>query len=493
MTSRVAALVVLVAIVMAACSRNPAPVAQSTPSPSPVPTPGALVWSSCGSNFQCATLQVPLDYSHPTARTIGLALIRKPASVTASRIGSLVLNFGGPGESGVSDLQAFADSMTEINKRFDLVSWDTRGVGASSPMHCLSGPAEDSYLAIDGVLDDPQEKQAAIQADRDFASACQQSNGDTLPFMDTPSTARDLDMIRAAVRDDKLTYLGFSYGTYIGQNYAHLFPNHVRALSLDGVVDPSVAANDSNLAQIQGFQTNLDAFLANCRASTTCTYGRSGDPGAKLTALMNRLDTTPMAVGNRQLTRTLAMTGLAAALYDQGSWPLLDQALTAVSSGDGRILMYLADSYNGRNADGTYSSLFNGAFDSTYCLDWPVPLDIAAYDQLAQAYAKASPLFGPESQYSNLQCAYWPVKPTSHTGPIPVSGTPPILLVGGTNDPATPYVNSQSVNHQIDGSILLTRKGNGHVSYFASACSMAAENSYLNNLTLPAAGTVCTN
>ncbi|MGH7764817.1 MAG: alpha/beta hydrolase [Candidatus Dormibacteraceae bacterium] len=438
-------------------------------------------------------MQVPLDYAHPTARTIGLALIRKQATDPASRIGSLVLNFGGPGESGVTGLQDFAPAMADINRRFDLVSWDTRGVGQSSPMHCVNGPTEDSYLALDGVLDDPQEKQAAIQSDKDFAAACGQSDGDILPFMDTPSTARDLDLIRAAVGDDKLTYLGFSYGTYIGQNYAHLFPTHVRALSLDGVVDPSVPANDSNLGQIVGFEKNLEAFLASCTASSTCAYGRSGDPGTKLTALMNRLDGTPMQVGSRQLTRSIAMTGVLSALYDQSSWPYLDQALTAADRGDGTILVFLADSYLGRNADGTYSALFNGAYDSTYCLDWPVPLDVAAYDALGPAYAKASPLFGPWSQYSNLQCAYWPVKPVRQTGPIPVSGTPPILLVGGTNDPATPYADSQSVNRQIDGSVLLTRQGNGHVSYFSSACSLAAENAYLSSLTLPAVGTVCSN
>ena len=185
------------------------------------------------------------------------------------------------------------------------------------------------------------------------------------------------------------------------------------------------------------------------------------------------------------------MTGLLVTLYDQSLWRYLDQGLTAADSGDGRILLLLADAYNHRNADGTYSNLFNGAFHSTNCLDFPVPTDITAYDELGPAFAKASPLFGPWFQYSNLQCALWPVKPKNRQGPLTVSGAPPILLVGGTNDPATPYAEAQSVNRQIAGSVLLTRQGNGHTSYDSSACAHAAEDAYLISLTLPAAGTVC--
>ncbi|TMF66831.1 MAG: alpha/beta hydrolase [Chloroflexi bacterium] len=206
---------------------------------------------------------------------------------------------------------------------------------------------------------------------------------------------------------------------------------------------------------------------------------------------MARLDSTPLRFGGRQLTRTLAMTGLLVTLYDQSLWRYLDQALTAADSGDGRILLLLADAYNHRNKDGTYSNLFNGAFHSTNCLDFPVPTDITAYYELGPAFAKASPLFGPWFQYSNLQCALWPVKPKNRQGPLTVSGAPPILLVGGTNDPATPYAEAQSVNRQIAGSVLLTRQGNGHTSYDSSACAHAAEDAYLISLTLPAAGTVC--
>jgi pimeloyl-ACP methyl ester carboxylesterase len=488
-TGRVAWFLTLVTILISACAIK-GPASAST-SPTPARSTGKIAWSDCGGGFQCGNLQVPLDYTHPQGRTISLAMIRKVATDSANRIGSVLVNPGGPGESGVTFLRSDIKSFDNLNRRFDVVAWDPRGVAASSPVTCVDGQQLDAYLALDSVLDDPQEKQAAIQADKDFAAGCQSRSGGLLPYMDTASTGRDLDQIRIALGDAKLTYLGLSYGTYIGQWYAHLFPQNVRALSLDGVVDPTVSANDSLLGQVVGFEQNLQAFLAYCRSNTSCTYGRTGDPGAKLNAAMARLDTTPLRVGSRELTRSLAMTGVLVTLYDQSSWQYLDRALTSLDSGDGQVLLLLADLYNERHSDGTYDNLFNGAYAATYCLDFPVPGDVAAYDALGPAYAKASPLFGPWSQYSNLQCAYWPVKPKNGQEPLTVNGAPPILLVGGTNDPATPYSEAQSVNRQIAGSVLLTRQGNGHTSYDSSTCSHTAEDNYLISLTLPAAGTVC--
>jgi pimeloyl-ACP methyl ester carboxylesterase len=475
-------------MVIVACTRTtPA----ATHSPSPAANPSEIVWVDCGGGFQCGNLQVPLDYTRVGGRTIAIALIRKPATVHARRIGSLLLNPGGPGESGIEFLRADIKSLANLNRRFDLIAWDPRGVAASTPVTCVDSPQEDAYLALDSVLDDPQEKQAAIQADKDFAAACQKRSGDLLPYMDSASTARDMDRIRAAVGDSELTYLGFSYGTYLGQWYAHLFPTRIRALALDGVVDPTVPANESLLGQVVGFEQNLQAFLAGCKTRSSCTYGQSGDPATKLAALMNRLDTTPMNVGNRQLTRSLAMTGLLQTLYDQSLWPYLDQALTAADRNDGRLLLFFADFYDRRNSDGTYGNVWNGGYLSAYCLDFPVPGDVSAYDALGPAYAKASALFGPWSQYDNLQCAYWPVKPKNKQEPLTAQGAPPILLVGGTNDPATPYSESQSVHRQIAGSVLLTRQGNGHTSYDSSACAHAIEDAYLIDLTVPAAGTTC--
>jgi pimeloyl-ACP methyl ester carboxylesterase len=453
-------------------------------------------WSDCGGGFQCGTVTVPLDYAHPDAGTIDIALNRKPATDPANRIGSVLTNPGGPGASGIEFLQSEASSMKDLNRRFDLIGFDPRGIGQSAPVRCATGPEEDAYNALDSVLDDPQEKAALIQADKDFAAGCMQRSARVLPFVDTPSAAKDMDLIRQAVGDAKLTYLGFSYGTFLGQTYAHLFPSHVRALALDGVVDPALSANDLLLAQLIGFQRNLDAFLADCNSRKTssraCMYGVSGDPVTKLKALMTRVDTNPIPVGDRALTRSLAVTGVLLGLYNQSFWPTLDVALTATDRSDGSILLRLADIYLARNSDGTYDNETDANF-AVNCLDRPVPTDVATYDKLGPVFAQASPLFGPSFQYSNLGCAYWPVKPTGHAGPLTADGAPPILLVGGTDDPATPYAWAQSVNRQLAGSVLLTRNGNGHTSYDASACAHAAIDDYLINLTLPAPGTICSN
>jgi pimeloyl-ACP methyl ester carboxylesterase len=473
-----------------ACSSNSSALGRGRIPPVRQTTRG-LTWTECGDGFQCRTLQVPLDYSNSGGRQISLALIRMRASERSRRIGSVLLNPGGPGESGIQFLRDSIDGLRHLNQRFDLVSWDPRGVGESTPFTCLDSPHLDAYLAIDSVLDDPQEKAAYIQANKDFAAGCKSRSSDLMPFMDSESTARDMDRIREAVGDRTLTFLGFSYGTFIGQWYAHLFPTRIRALAFDGVVDPNATGGADPIGEVEGFQDNLDAFFADCKSRSSCGYGRSGDSQQKLLAAMARLDASPLPVGDRQLTRSLAMFGVLGALYDQGSWPDLADALTALDGGDGRHLLDLADYENERNPDGTYSNLANGAADATNCLDSEVPADIAAYDKLGPELAKASPLFGPWAQYQGLMCAYWPVGPKNTQVRLFINNAPPILLVGGTNDPATPYADAVAVNKEIPGSVLLTRDGNGHTSYFDSSCAQADEDEYLINLILPAVGKVC--
>src|SRR5450759_4099958 len=436
---------VLVTLVAAGCSRTSNPIAKSSPTPSP----SQLTWTDCGGGFQCATVQVPLDYSHPNSDMIGIAINRKPATNPANRIGSLLINPGGPGASGLQFVRDDVSSLTALNQRFDLIGFDPRGVGQSSPVHCLDAAQEAAYNALDSVLDDPQEKQALIDADKQFAAGCEQLSGKLLPFMDTVSAVSDMDVIRVA---------------------------------LDGVIDPNLSAIDAQVAQTAGFEQDLQAFLADCRTRSTCAFGQSGDPYAKLTALMDRIETNPLPVGNTTLTRSLALTGVAAAMYTTSYWTYLNQALSTAAQGNGRLLLGLADSY--------YSLFSLDSFIVLSCLDRPVPTDVAAYDALGPAFAKASPLFGPADQYGNLQCAYMPFQATGQVGPLTADGAPPILLVGATGDPATPYSGAQSVHQQLARSVLLTRQGNGHTSG-NDQCATAAENDYLINLNLPADGTIC--
>ncbi|HKC19301.1 MAG TPA: alpha/beta hydrolase [Candidatus Dormibacteraeota bacterium] len=484
MTGHIAKVLVLVTMFAAACSRG-APAVISSPSSSP--KAGTIAWTDCGGGFQCGKLAVPLDYSHSSAGTIDIYLNRMPATDKAHRIGSLLINPGGPGASGITYLQESIKTFANLNRRFDLIGFDPRGVGQSSGVVCEDAAGEETFAELDGVLDDPQEKQDAINADKAYAMACQEHSGRVLPFVDTASAARDMDQIRAAVGDPKLTYLGFSYGTFLGQMYAHLFPKNIRALALDGVVDPALSANDDLLVYVKGFESNLQAFLTDCRAHATqvprCFFAQGGDPGTKLMNLMQRLDATPLRVGGRNLTRSMAVTGVQAALFDAASWPYLDQALTLADRGDGSVLLQFAEAL--LQADPVPQNL------AVTCLDKPVPTEISAYDALTSSFQQASPFFGPNFQYANLVCSYWPAKPTGKAEPLTADGAPPILLVGGTNDPATPYVEAQNVNKRLAGSVLLTRTGNGHTSYASSACSAQAEDAYLVDLTLPAAGTIC--
>jgi pimeloyl-ACP methyl ester carboxylesterase len=479
---------VLVVLVISAC-KLPSPGATQTPSPT---THVELLWTDCSNGFQCATLQVPLDYSRLEGRQISLALIRKPVTDPSRRIGSLLLNPGGPGGSGVRFLRGFAAFLKNLNSRFDLVSWDPRGVGASTAVTCLDGPQLDAFLALDSVLDDQQEADAFFKANQEFAIGCRHRSGDLLPFMDSESTARDMESIRAALGDSRLTYLGFSYGTFIGQWYAHLFPTRVRALALDGVVDSKVTGRSAALTQLTGFETNLAAYLADCTTRTTCTLARAGDARVKLVAVMNRLDATPLPVGNRQLTRSLAMMAVLATMYDQLRWKDLDRALTALDGGDGKKMLAIADYWNERSPDGTYSNFANGAFAATACLESPpAPSEVLSPDPAGGQILRASPFFGPWEEWDGVYCDFWPELPRAYR-PLTISGVPPILVVGASNDPATPYVWSKNVSEQIPGSVLLTRIGNGHTSYEFSDCITADEDAYLTNLVLPAQGTTCT-
>jgi pimeloyl-ACP methyl ester carboxylesterase len=451
------------------------------------PTPAR--WGACGGVFQCSTVKVPLDYSNPAAGSIEIATIRKPATDTAHRIGSLVLGPGGPGGSGVDYLRQNAVYYRSLNKRFDLVGFDQRGTGRSAPVRCLTNSEIDALYDVDTVLDDPGEKQIFVGANLALAQACQQTRGNLLPFVDTASAARDLDGIREALGDSRLTYLGYGYGSLLGENYAHLFPSHGRALVLDGVLDPAVGAMDVSIQRAAGFEDSLQAFLADCRALPGCALGKEGDPGARVAALMTRLDQRPIPVGSRMLGRRLAISALGPGLNPR-YWRQLDTALAEAADGDGHAMLALADLDLGRRPDGSFS-FSPEAWAAITCLDSQVPSDIAAYDRLGPAMAAASPLFGPAFQYGPLGCAYWPVKARVSAGPMAADGAPPILLVGATHDPTWPYAWAQHVNRQLAGSVLLTRDGYGTFSYFDSLCVQLAVDAYMTQTTLPAPGTVC--
>ncbi|HKC18272.1 MAG TPA: alpha/beta hydrolase [Candidatus Dormibacteraeota bacterium] len=476
-------------MIVCACNQGP-PV--SPTSPTPIATTGSLVWYRCGGSFQCSSVTVPLDYSNPSRGTIDIAISRLPATNPSQRIGSLLINPGGPGASGVDYLRNRGlHQLLLLNRRFDLVSWDPRGVGRSSPVRCLTDKQRDANTLIDPVLDDPTEKQAYLQEAQALARACEQNSGSLLPYVDTASAARDMDIIRAALDESKVTYLGFSYGTFLGEVYAHLYPTHVRALVLDGVVDSTVPADQWLVQRAAGVERNLQAFYAYCRSRFGCLFGASGDPSGRLTAFLQRLETKPLPVRNRKLTRGMALTAILSYVVFPNAWDALSSALNAADDGDGSALMLIYDAAVGRHSDGTYTRGESDAATAINCLDdRPIAGDLATYDDLGTQLSAASPIFGPAFQYSLAVCSVWPVKP-KHLLDLAVQGAPPILLVGADGDPLTPLSDAQAVSRRIPGSVVLTRIGVGHTSYSESACVQTAVNQYLSNLTLPASGTAC--
>jgi pimeloyl-ACP methyl ester carboxylesterase len=441
-------------------------------------------------------MDVPLDWSQPTVGpTVSLSLIRLPASGSPSqRIGSLFINPGGPGASAVDFLRSSAQQIfpPEILRRFDIVAFDPRAVGHSKPLECLSGPQMDKYLALDPAPTTPDEINQVVAADQQFAAGCAADYGPTfLEHIDTQTTARDMDYIRAALGDAKLTYVGYSYGTFLGAQYANLFPTHVRALVLDGAVDPAIDGLTFDAAQAVGFDNELGDFFSNCTGG--CAFSSNGNPKAAFMSLEASITAKPLQVGSRQLDQGLFLDGVADALYSPQTWPDLASALHAAAGGNGAPLLAMSDDLTDRSSNGTYDPL-TSAGPAIDCIDSTYPKTVAAYQAAAAAAAQQAPVFGAAIVWSSLQCAYWPVPSVITPGPTPAVGAPPILVVGTTGDPATPYQMAKNLAHELSSGVLLTHNGFGHTALAqGSSCVDNVEVTYLINLTLPASGSTCGN
>ncbi|MBF0686170.1 MAG: alpha/beta fold hydrolase [Cellulomonas sp.] len=453
-----------------------------------------LEWTTCGDE-QCADATVPLDWEDPGGETITIALRRAPAS-SGSPVGSLLVNPGGPGRSAIDTIGFFRQIVSrDVLAAYDLVAFDPRGVQHSSPVTCVDPAGLDELTAWVPDWSTDAGIAEAIARNGEFGEACLDRTGPLLGHVDTRSAARDMDVLRASLGDEALTFLGFSYGTELGATYAALFPERVGRFVLDGALDPTLDSGQVAAGQAAGFESALRAYVTDCQAAAACPLDGDVDDGlAQIARMFDRVRANPLPTGtDRELTSSLAFSGVAAALYAQSSWPLLTQALTkAIDAGDGSVLLQLADSYYGRAADGTYASNQNEAFSAILCLDDRPSSDPDDMRADAAAVAAVAPTVGQFFSYGGASCAQWPVPAVGSLDSYAAEGAAPILVVGTTNDPATPYAWAQSLSELLSSAVLLTYEGEGHTAYGRSnRCVKDAVDTYLLTGQPPADGTTC--
>ncbi len=459
-----------------------------------------LAWEKC-QVAQCARLKVPLDYAEPDGDQIEISVLRVVATKPKDRIGSLVVNPGGPGASGVNYARS-ADFIVgkPVRQRFDVVGFDPRGVQRSQPIDCLPDTEMDAFLGQDPTPDDTAEAEKFAASGKEFALGCEQRTGALLSHVSTVDAAKDMDILRSALGDEKLNYLGKSYGTLLGATYAELFPKLVGRFVLDGVLPPDITAAEVAKGQAEGFERATRAYAASCVEDGGCPLGSSVDEVMSgMRGLLGRLDQQPVPMQDgtlNELTEGWAAAGIAQAMYDQGSWGTLTDALAdVVQENDGTELMKLADQYAHRNQNGAYADNLLEAFYAISCLDNPDSADPAVYAQRAKDNAEVAPTWGPLLAWGSLACGQWPVKAAeAGVGPHKISaeGSGPIVVVGTTRDPATPYEWSVRLRDQLSNASLLTFDGDGHTAYARSnRCVDGAINDYYTDGTIPKDNTRC--
>ncbi|WP_207943548.1 alpha/beta hydrolase [Actinomadura sp. KC345] len=460
----------------------------------PEPLPGT---EPPKSGLRCATLKVPLDYTRPSGRTIDIALIKVPATGPGRRIGSLLFNFGGPGGDGVGTLAQVAGQYAELGTRYDLVGFDPRGVGRSTPVTCVGDRLMDEIAARDDSPDTAAEEKAYIDGRAAFVEQCAARSGELLPHVGTLNAARDMEMIRIVLGDEKLRYFGISYGTWLGGAYAHQFPDRVGRAVLDAAVDTGLGGADLALQQAAAFERALHGFAAACARLGTkhCPFGTDAPSVvASIKRLLEDLDQDPLPTsGGRRLTQSLGTTGVAAALYSRDAWPYLAQGLAdAAKRRDGSLLLMLADVQNGREEDGTYSNL-SAANTAITCADGTGRYTGADVRRLLPRFRDASPVFGTSMAWSLLQCTGWPVKGEDAAREVSAPSAAPILVVGNTGDPATPYAWAPALTRELGGrATLLTLRGEGHGAYdTGDPCVRKTVDAYLLHGVVPATDATC--
>ena len=464
---------------LAACSSTTTSPSESSVAEKPA-VGGRINWEPCDDDsvLKCARFDVPFDYNNPDVGTFSLNLKMHPAKDPSKRIGSMLVNPGGPGFGGTylaeSSQSYFGGDLVDA---FDIVGWDPRGTGESTPaVDCVDD--YDPYFAYDPSPDNDEERQIAIDASRKFVDECERKSKDILPYVSTNNSARDMDRIRAALGEEKITYFGFSYGSELGATWATMFPTTVRAAVLDGASDPNSDYVQGGIDQAKGFDTELTKFLAKCSATPTCLFHNNGKAEEAFDELIESLDSTPLRPDPKRavVNQGVAFTAVSLAMYSSTLWPQLEEALVSAQNGDGQDLLDLYDNYYQRSYDGTYGNELE-AFNSIMCLDDPGPKSVEGVDAFVPQFKKVAPRLW-SSFATGYVCTFWPTE-TDKRITITGKGAGPIVVVGTTGDAATPLQSSRNMTSALEDGRLIVVTADRHTGYGENDCVNTAVNKYL--------------
>lgn len=484
-------------------SGSPAAVPTTTPEAGATDAPSAdlaefysqqLSWDSCGDGNLCSQLTVPLDYADPSGETIEIAVLKVPASNPDDRVGSLVVNPGGPGAPGTDYAanagQVFRLPVTDV---YDVVGFDPRGTGSSAAVDCLTDDELDEYVAEDPDPDTAEEVAQYEHWVDAFGAGCAARSGDLAAHVTTVEAARDMDVLRAALGESELAYFGASYGTKLGATYADLFPDRVGRLVLDGAVDLSITSRELSIQQAAGFETAVRAYVQNCVDEGDCFLGDSLEEGLdRIKSFLDEVDAQPLdAGGDRLLQVGNAFYGIVLPLYSRDYWTILDQALEAGFDGDGSVLLQLSDLYNSRGPNG-YTDNSSEAIYAINCLDDPFAITADEVPANIPDFEEASPTFGTVFAWSMMSCGGIEVESTEPARDIRAAGAAPIVVIGTTRDPATPYEWAVNLADQLESGVLISRDGDGHTGYNSgNDCVDEATEAYLIDGVVPEDGLSC--
>jgi len=496
MTFRPLAFAVTLALTISACGSSSSSTDTTVPSLDNTTefVVNPIVWTACdgstNTEVECGNIEVPFDYANPDQGSFVLYVKKHNAASPADRIGSMMVNPGGPGFGGSSladDAQYYFSQ--DLIDRFDIIAWDPRGTGESTPaVNCVD--TFDEYFGLDSPPETPEEKQALIDASQAFNDKCAENSGTILPFISTKASAQDINSLRLALGEEKVSFFGFSYGSELGTTWATMFPETVRAIVVDGAVDPAASSIQEGMAQAKGFEGQLATFLKQCSERTTCEFHNDGDAEAAFDQLVLDIDAKPLEVSKDRtlVTQGVLFTAVAQAMYSDYYWPQLSEALSAAQNGDGKGILQLYDDYYQRKDDGTYGNELE-AFLAISCLDDPGATSAEEVDSHIEDFIAAAPRLGGNFAYG-YSCALWPVKQAAKVN-ITGKGVGPIVVVGTTGDAATPLSSTRKMAQGLEQGILIIVDANQHTGYGANSCVVKAVDDYLIKLTVPANETTC--